>query len=103
MILVGSILKRHPVSDMSRQEGYNTPSSRKSQAHWDYAQSIAPDIFIKSGKLLVAVLLIYNALMLFMKINIDISVYIGMAIGFVFAIAAFFKVERQIKAFTTNV
>lgn len=52
MILVGHIFKKHPVSDMKSQNGYNTPTSRKSQAHWDYAQSIAPDIFISIGKIL---------------------------------------------------
>ena len=30
--------------------GYNTPLSRKSQAHWDYAQQIAPAIFLRRGK-----------------------------------------------------
>ncbi len=46
MIFVGYILKKHPVKDMNSGNGYNTPSSRKSQEHWDYAQSIAPNIFI---------------------------------------------------------
>ena len=45
MIFVGYILKKHPVKDMNSGNGYNTPSSRKSQEHWDYAQSIAPNIF----------------------------------------------------------
>ena len=46
MIFVGYILKKHPVKDMNSGNGYNTPSSRKSQEHWEYAQSIAPNIFI---------------------------------------------------------
>ncbi len=50
MVLVGAILKKHPVSDMSTQNGYNTPTSRKSQEHWDYAQEIAPDIYLSLGK-----------------------------------------------------
>ena len=52
MILVGDILKKHPVSDMSKHNGYNTPTSRKSQEHWEYAQSIAPHIFMFIGKIL---------------------------------------------------
>ena len=51
MIFVGYILKKHPVKDMNSGNGYNTPSSRKSQEHWDYAQSIAPNIFIGIGTL----------------------------------------------------
>ena len=49
MIFVGFILKKHPVTDIKSGNGYNTPTSRKSQGHWDYAQSIAPDIFISFG------------------------------------------------------
>ena len=45
MVFVGYILKKHPVKDMTSGNGYNTPTSRKSQEHWDYAQSIAPNIF----------------------------------------------------------
>ncbi len=37
MILVGNMLRKHPVSDMRSHNGYNTPVSRRSQAHWDYA------------------------------------------------------------------
>ena len=37
MILVGYILKKHPVSTMKSNNGYNTPTSRKSKKHWDYA------------------------------------------------------------------
>ena len=44
MIFVGYILKKHPVKDMNSGNGYNTPSSRKSQEHWDYAQSIAGSV-----------------------------------------------------------
>ena len=39
MILVGYLLKKHPVLDMSTHNGYNTSVSRRSQEHWDYAQS----------------------------------------------------------------
>jgi len=35
MILVGTIIKKYSVSDMRSQNGYNTPTSRKSQEHWD--------------------------------------------------------------------
>lgn len=42
MILVGLILRKYPVSDMNRHNGYNTPTARKSKEHWDYAQKIAP-------------------------------------------------------------
>ena len=50
MIFVGYILKKHPVKDMNSGNGYNTPSSRKSQEHWDYPQRIAPNIIPGIGK-----------------------------------------------------
>ena len=50
MILVGYMFKNHPVSTMESNNGYNTPTSRKSKKHWDYAQRIAPGNFIYFGK-----------------------------------------------------
>ena len=59
MVFVGYILKKHPVKDMTSGNGYNTPTSRKSQEHWDYAQSIAPNIFIGIGKTLGLVEIVF--------------------------------------------
>jgi len=50
MLLVAFQLRKRPVSDMQSHNGYNTPTSRKSKVHWDYAQKIAPDIFQHFGK-----------------------------------------------------
>ena len=55
MVFVGYILKKHPVKDMTSGNGYNTPTSRKSQEHWDYAQSIAPYIFTRAADYFVGV------------------------------------------------
>ncbi len=52
MVLVGYTFKKHPASDMDPNNGYNTPTSRKTREHWEYAQSIVPDIFISFGKAL---------------------------------------------------
>ena len=46
MILVGYLIKKHPEWDMESQNGYNTPTSRKSQAHWDYADIRQVDLWI---------------------------------------------------------
>ena len=97
MIFLSSFLKKHPVYDMSKHQGYNTPSSRKSQEHWDYAQSIAPDIFLKYGKVLLIFMLISYIFILLLDINMDIAVLFGNALGFIFAIIPFYKVEKQIR------
>lgn len=97
MVLVGFLLKKHPVSDMSRQNGYNTPVSRRSQAHWDYAQSIAPDIYISLGKYLFIIEIIISAIMLILKVPVGISVAAGMTISLIFLIYSFYYTDKQIK------
>ena len=96
MLLVGNLLKKHPVTDMDRHQGYNTPSSRKSQAHWDYAQSIAPGIFITYGKTAFIIILIIDVVLYLLPINIDTVVSSGIGIGLIFVFIAFFTVEKQI-------
>ena len=97
MILVSYLLKWYPVTDMGRHQGYNTLTSRKSQDHWDYAQSIAPNIFMKYGKILFIFILILSGLCLLQNRYNIISIYLGMAIGFIFVIVSFFIVEKQIR------
>lgn len=82
MVLVGIILKKHPVSDMRKQSGYSTPTSRKSQEHWDYAQQIAPDICITFGKYLFVAEIIVSILLFFMRVSIETSLLVGEVIGF---------------------
>ena len=73
MILVGVILKRHPASDMSRHNGYNTSTSRKSQAHWNYAQKIAPGIYIFWGRYLFIVEIAVSIILLILHVTIEYS------------------------------
>lgn len=97
MILVGGILKKHSVSDMNSQNGYNTPTSRKSQAHWDYAQNVAPDIFISLGKILCLIELVASIVLFLLHAKVWISVVIGMCIGFVFLVLGFYRTDSKIK------
>ena len=86
MIFVGYILKKHPVKDMNSGNGYNTPSSRKSQEHWDYAQSIAPNIEI-----------VLCISLLFLNISAQSTVFAGVAVGIIFLFFGFYKTETGIK------
>lgn len=97
MILVGHILKKDPVSDMNTRNGYNTSVSRRSQAHWDYAQSIAPDIFMLYGKVLLIIEVILSAILFLLKISIYVSITIGMCIGLLCLILGFYKTNSKIK------
>ena len=97
MILVGCILKRHPGSDMSRHNGYNTPTSRKSQAHWDYAQKIAPDIYISLGKYLFVVEFAVSTILLILHVTIEYSIIIGECIGCAFLFFGFYHTDKRIE------
>lgn len=102
MILVGYILKRCPVSDMKSGNGYNTPTSRKSQAHWNYAQSIAPDIFIFLGKILGIIEIIFSVVMFLFHASTDIALIIGSCVGVVFLLFAFYETDSEIEKFIAN-
>lgn len=96
MILVGVILKKHPVSDMSSHNGYNTPTARKSQAHWDYAQSIAPDIFIRLGKILLITEISLSIVLFILDVGVGVAIGIGTAVGVAYLFYAFWKTEKSI-------
>lgn len=96
LVLVGSLFKKHPHLQIG-YNGYSTPSSRKSQETWDYAQKIAPDIFIKCGKILFAistVIVIYS--LIYKTITIDNCITISSIIGIVGVIVSFLIVETKL-------
>lgn len=97
MILVGGILKKYPISDMSKQNGYNTPTSRKSQEHWEYAQSIAPHIFIFTGKILGVVEIVLSVVMFLLHVPIHIALIVGGCAGFGFMFYSFCKTDSEIE------
>lgn len=96
MILVGAILRKHPVSDMSTQNGYNTPASRKSQAHWDYAQKIAPDIYLSLGKYLLAAEVLVSIVLLVFQVSVHTAVMAGSGLGLVVLFCSFYYIDRKI-------
>ena len=95
MIFVGYILKKHPVKDMNSGNGYNTPSSRKSQEHWDYAQSIAPNIFIGIGKTLGFGRNRFVYILIFLNISAQSTVFAGVAVGIIFLFLGFTKLKQE--------
>lgn len=97
MVLVGGLLKKFPVSDMTSQNGYNTPVSRRSQRHWDCAQKIAPDIFILTGKWLFVAEAAISIVLLMLDISVEISIIVGSCIGFAALVGAFFYTDAKIK------
>lgn len=97
MITVGVMLKKWPAADMGKQNGYNTPTSRKSQAHWEYAQQIAPDIYIALGKYLFIVEIILNILLFIMGISVEGSLMIGEGLGLVCLFYSFYYTDEKIK------
>ena len=98
MIIVGYILKKNPAKDMKSSNGYNTPTSRKSKEHWDYAQSIAPNIFIRRGKILSIIEIILNVVLFVFEFPIKYTLFVGMIIGFIFLFFSFYKTENKINS-----
>lgn len=82
---------------MKSQNGYNTPTSRKSQAHWDYAQSIAPDIFISIGKVLGIIEIILSVLMLLVQVSYQVALIAGGCVGVGFLLFGFYKTDLEIE------
>lgn len=91
MILVGWILKKHPVMDMKSHNGYNTPASRKSQEHWDYAQNIAPYNYISLGKILGVIEIILSVVFLGLHISVGTALIFGICVGVGFCFLDFIK------------
>ena len=97
MLIVGYVLKKNTVKDMKSSNGYNTPTSRKSEEHWKYAQSIAPNNFISLGKVLGVVEIILSIGMFLLQISVNIALTVGICTGIVFLFCGFYKTEIGIK------
>lgn len=97
MILVGYLFKKHPVEDMDSHNGYNTPTSRKSRKHWDYAQSIAPDIFIGLGKTAGVTEIVLSLVLMLLRISVHFSVAAGEVVGIGFLLWGFYKTDTKIE------
>lgn len=97
MVLIGTILRKHSVLDRNGHNGYNTPISRKSQKHWEYAQKIAPNIYISFGKYLFAAEIIVSLVLLLLHVSVIISVIIGESIGFACLFFSFYYTDRKIR------
>lgn len=97
MIFVGYTFKKHPASDMDPNNGYNTPTSRKTQDHWNYAQSIAPDIFIFIGKTLGLIEIALSAVMFLFHASIHAVLSVGGIVGLGFLFLGFYKTDLEIE------
>lgn len=96
MIVVGCFQKKHPAKNMKSGNGYCTPASQKSRERWDYAQSIAPDIFIGAGRLSVLAEFLLCIILLFLGISIRSILSAGTVVGIIFLISGFYKTEAEI-------
>ncbi len=97
LLLVASMLKKHPCRDMDSGNGYNTPAARKSRARWEYAQSIAPEVYLSLGKTLLAVEVLLSAALLLLRVPEDTGLAAGITVGVVFMLGGFFLVDSRIE------
>ncbi len=89
-IVLGVLLKKFPVKKISKCSGYSTPTSRKSQEVWDYAQVIAPKIALNMGLILFLVMAVLTLLNLTLE-------KITITINFISLFIYFAIVEGQLK------
>ena len=82
---------------MDPNNGYNTPTSRKTREHWEYAQSIAPDIFISFGKALGLIEIVLSVAMYLFHILIHEILCVGVFLGMGFLFWGFYKTDSEIE------
>ena len=75
--------------------GYNTPLSRKSEAHWNYAQQIAPAIFLRRGKQALFSAVCFTVVGLILPWWVGLAA--GYVMGFVGMFLAFGETEKNLK------
>lgn len=96
MVSTGNMLNKRRYS-MNTGNGYNTPVSRRSQMHWDYAQNIAPGIFITRGKRLFIIEIIISITMFILRFSTTVTVIAGECVGVLFLLQAFYYTDLKIK------
>ena len=82
---------------MYKRQGYNTPASRKSQEHWDYAQNIAPYNYISLGKILGVIEIILSVVFLGLHISVGTALIFGICVGVGFLLFGFYKTDAEIE------
>lgn len=97
MVLVGYVLKRHPQTDMHKQNGYCTPAAKRSQARWDYAQRIAPEFYVRLGVVLGAIEIVLSPALILLGTGFETALYTCVGIGLAFLIISFFIVDSVIE------
>ena len=97
LFMVAHIMKKYPATDMAKQNGYNTPTSRLSQRHWDYAQQIAPEIYVSLAKSLLITEVLVSAGCLLFQMDMTKIITIGTCIGFGFVFMGFYLTDEKVK------
>lgn len=93
-IITGVILRLFPPKSINGWYGYRTPTSMKSQQHWDFAQRYSAKKLIVGG----FVLLLIAAIGLYLPaLNEVLSITIGIGSMFVVSIWLIVKTEKALK------
>lgn len=95
MILVGYIFKKHPYKQIG-SNGYSTPKSRSSQEIWDYAQLIAPNIFINYGKIFLLITLITLLILVIFPLQINSFNNLTIFVATIELFIPFYQIETKL-------
>ncbi len=77
--------------------GYRTPTSISSREAWDYAQIIAPLMFIKYAKILYIIEIILSFIIVIFKVENDYLKWSGYGLGITFLILSVLLTDRNIE------
>lgn len=76
MILLGMLTKFYPPEKINSWYGYRTGLSRKSQAHWDFAQSLSSRLMLITGVLLMSYWMIISIIEIVVPFNVELAILI---------------------------
>ena len=82
------------------KSGFITKKSVKSKETWDYAQKIAPDVYLKMSIVCAFLDFLITIVMFIADIEYEIIIYFCSFVGFVFVIIPIFIVDKKIDEFS---
>ena len=91
-VISGRLFKKYPPKHNNLWYGYRTPSSKKSQERWDFAQIYSASELIKTG----LILMLIGLAGLFCSVEPLISLLAGITVVIISCIVVIYRVERAL-------
>lgn len=76
MIILGMFTKFYPPGKINAWYGYRTGLSKKSQEHWDFAQSLSARLMLVTGVLLMSYWMVLSMMEIAMPVYVELAILI---------------------------